>query len=72
LSKKVISKRIYVILDNVVLSEVFFENSYLKHCKRLKDIKVIREREFSGFVLRIIFYSFLQNIHEPEKLCLDL
>ncbi len=32
-SNKVISKRIYVILDNLVLSRVFVENSNQKHDK---------------------------------------
>lgn len=58
-SKKVIPKRIYVILNNVMLSDVFFKNSYLVHCKKLKEIKVIPEKEFSVFMLRIFFYSLL-------------
>lgn len=58
-SEKVIPKRIYVILNNVMLLDVFFKNSYLKHCKKLKDIKVIPEKEFSVFMLRIFFYSLL-------------
>lgn len=58
-SEKVIPKRIYVILNNVVLLNILFKNSYLKHCKKLKDIKVIPEKEFSVFMLRIFFYSLL-------------
>lgn len=58
-SEKVIPKRIYVILNNVMLLDVFFKNSYQKHCNKLKDIKVIPEKEFSVFMLRIFFYSLL-------------
>jgi len=58
-SEKVIPKRIYVILNNVMLLDVFFRNSYKKHCNKLKDIKVIPEKEFSVFMLRIFFYSLL-------------
>lgn len=58
-SEKVIPKRIYVILNNVMLLDVFFKNSYQKHYNKLKDIKVIPEKEFSVFMLRIFFYSLL-------------
>lgn len=58
-SEKVIPKRIYVILNNVMLLDVFFRNSYQKHRNKLKEIKVIPEKEFSVFMLRIFFDSLL-------------
>lgn len=61
MSKKVIPKRIYVILDNVVLSKVFLEINYLKHCKRLKDIEIVPEKNF-GLHIKDIFLFLASGI----------
>lgn len=71
MSKKVIPKRIYVILDNVILSKEFFENGYLKHCKRYKEIKIIPEKEFSGFILSRSVPHLRNVIQHKKNSCLN-
>ena len=48
LSDKVIPKRIYVILSNLVLLRVFLINRYRKSLNRLREIKFVPEKEFQA------------------------
>lgn len=48
LSDKVIPKRIYVILSNLVLLKVFLINRYRKSRNRLREIKFVPEKEFKA------------------------
>ncbi len=48
LSDKVIPKRIYVILSNLVLLRIFLINRYRKSRNRLREIKFVPEKEFKA------------------------
>ena len=48
LSDKVIPKRIYVILSNLVLLRVLLINRYRKSRNRLREIKFVPEKEFKA------------------------